>query len=209
MNLQQTLVAQFHHPRGILGRLAGWIMANRASNLERNRWTVELLQLNPTDHVLELGPGPGVTLGLILESVREGRVVAVDHSTSMLSRCRNAHRQALQAGRLELIQASFTSLPPLQDTFDKILAVNSLQFDGMSIETLRSVTDHLRPGGVIAVTFQPRGSHPSEGKAQAFASRLTDLFAAVGLTGLRIEKLPMKPVSALCVLAQKVEQKVA
>ena len=61
-NLQKALVDQFHHPRGVFGSLAGRIMARRESNLERNRWTVGLLDLAPGDHVLELGPGPGVTL---------------------------------------------------------------------------------------------------------------------------------------------------
>ncbi len=32
MNLRQTIVAQFKKPHGWLGRVAGWIMANRRSN---------------------------------------------------------------------------------------------------------------------------------------------------------------------------------
>ncbi len=54
MSLQKKLIAQFHHPKGFLGIIAGRIMANRESNLARNRWTVDLLNLQPDDHVLEL-----------------------------------------------------------------------------------------------------------------------------------------------------------
>ena len=74
MSIQSILVGQFHHPSGLLGRLAGWIMATRESNLSRNRWTVDLLDIEESDDVLELGPGPGVTLQLLLSRVPQGRV---------------------------------------------------------------------------------------------------------------------------------------
>jgi cyclopropane fatty-acyl-phospholipid synthase-like methyltransferase len=203
VSLQKKLVGQFHHPSGLLGHLAGWIMATRQSNLERNRWTVELLQLKSTDRVLELGPGPGVTLGLLLDQVSDGIVVGVDHSTTMLSRCRRRHRQAVQEHRLRLIQADFTDLPELPGPFDRIVAVNSLQFDGMSHETLNRIVNSLAPQGQFAVTFQPRGESPSRAKALAFAERLTQLLAATGLCDAHIEELPMMPVPAICVLARR------
>jgi len=201
MNLQQALIDQFHHPRGVLGILAGRIMAARGSNLERNRWSVDLLQLERRDHVLELGPGPGTTLGLILDRVPEGHVVAVDHSATMLAQCRKANRQALDEGRLELIQGSFAELPELPGPFDKILAVNSLQFDGLTSATLARIAACLRPGGTFAITFQPRGRAPSEEQAMAFADTVVELLESVGLVHVRTEKLPLRPVCAVCVLA--------
>lgn len=43
----QRVVAQFHQPRGLGGRLAGWTMASRASNRNRNVWVVSLLDIAP------------------------------------------------------------------------------------------------------------------------------------------------------------------
>lgn len=203
MKPSSTLIAQFHHPSGILGRLAGWIMAHRQSNIERNRWTVELLQLKPTDRVLELGPGPGVTLGLICEEITAGLTVGVDHSATMLASCGKHNRQAIRDGRLRLIQADFTDLPALPGPFDHIVAVNSLQFDGMREQTLQSIVEHLAPDGQLAVTFQPRGKTPSRDKALAFADRLTQLLSRAGLSNTRVEELPMTPVPAICVLASR------
>jgi SAM-dependent methyltransferase len=203
MNLQQTLVDQFHHPRGALGHLAGWIMARRESNLTRNRWTVDLLDLAPGDRVLELGPGPGVTLGLILERVPAGCVVGVDHSATMLAQCKRANRAALREQRLTLIQGSFTQLPDLPGPFDAILAVNSLQFDAVSGDTLAQIATHLKPGGTFAITLQPRGTNPSDAKALVFAEKVVRLLESAGLTQTRIEKLPLAPVGAVCVLARK------
>ena len=202
-NLQKALVDQFHHPRGVLGSLAGRVMARRESNLERNRWTVGLLDLAPGDHVLELGPGPGVTLGLILERVPAGFVVGLDHSATMLAQCRRANRAALRDARLALVQGSFTQLPDLPGPFDAILAVNSLQFDAVAGEPLAQIAALLKPGGTLAITLQPRGAGASDAKALAFAENVVRLLDDAGLTQSRIEQLPIEPVGAVCVLARK------
>jgi hypothetical protein len=51
-------LAQFHHPTGAVGHVAGWIMDRRSSNVARNRWAAQLLDVQPTDRVIELGCGP-------------------------------------------------------------------------------------------------------------------------------------------------------
>jgi hypothetical protein len=54
-DLATSLYGQFGRPTGFPGWLAGKLMASREGNQRRNRWTVELLQVAPTDHVLEIG----------------------------------------------------------------------------------------------------------------------------------------------------------
>jgi ubiquinone/menaquinone biosynthesis C-methylase UbiE len=203
MSLQSRLIPQFHHPSGWLGKLAGWIMATRKSNLERNQWTVDLLHIRKTDHVLELGPGPGVTLGLLTGLAPDGLVVGLDHSKTMLAECGKRNRKAVSNNKLALIQGTFTALPELPAPFDKIIAVNSLQFDGMTDETLSRVTGLLKPGGTIAITFQPRGAEPTDEKAIAFGRKVAGLLETVGLINVRVEQLPMEPVCAVCVLGDR------
>jgi hypothetical protein len=53
--LHRYLIKQFGRPSGFVGRLAGWSMARRPSNRQRNQWTVDLLRLTPGDRVLEIG----------------------------------------------------------------------------------------------------------------------------------------------------------
>ncbi len=205
MSIQSRLIEQFHHPSGWLGRLAGWMMATRQSNLERNRWTVDLLDLKKGDHVLELGPGPGVTLGLLMGKVPDGLVVGLDHSETMLGQCGKRNSKAVNENKLKLVQGSFTALPDLPGPFDRIIAVNSLQFDGMTNDTLSRITGLLKHGGMIAVTFQPRGANPTDEKALAFGERVAGLLKTTGLVNIRTEKLPMEPVCAVCVLAERNE----
>jgi SAM-dependent methyltransferase len=196
----RTLIAQFHRPEGILGRVAGWIMAHRSSNLERNRWTVELLDVKPDDLVCELGPGPGVTLGHLIG--KAGRVIAVDHSPLMLQQCAARHREAILRGCLVLREASFTNLPDIGQV-DKMIAVNALQFDALSEPALRGISAHLKPGGVLAVTFQPRGKSPTANDVDDAAAKTRALLEAAGFENLREHRLPLDPVAAVCIIGQR------
>ncbi len=62
MSLRKVVVEQFGKPHGFLGRMAGWIMAWRPSNRERNHWTVDLLNIQSGDRFIEIGCGPGIAL---------------------------------------------------------------------------------------------------------------------------------------------------
>ena len=55
MSLWQEISSQFGKPSGAFGRIAGFIMTNRTSNVERNEWGISLLQIKPSDFVLEIG----------------------------------------------------------------------------------------------------------------------------------------------------------
>jgi len=55
MSFVEKVVAQFARPTGFWGDIAGFIMAYRPSNLARNEWAISLLNLQPSDRVLEIG----------------------------------------------------------------------------------------------------------------------------------------------------------
>src|SRR5918996_4691081 len=86
-------------PKGSLGRLGGQLMS-------RDRWlptwVLDLLEINPSDSVLEVGPGPGLGLQLAAARAHQGRVVGVDPSETMLEMARHRNRAQIEAGRIEL-----------------------------------------------------------------------------------------------------------
>ena len=88
MSLGAKFAAQFRRPEGRLGAFAGWIMANRGSNRQRNDWTVELLEIAPGDRVLEFGCGPGLALAAAAARATSGRLVGIDHSSVMIEQAR-------------------------------------------------------------------------------------------------------------------------
>lgn len=149
-------VRQFGHPRGIGGRLAGWVMAHRSSNRERNRWVASLLDVQPDDRVLEIGFGPGVAIAELSRRATRGIVYGVDHSDVMVRRATRHNAAAVRAGRVRLVRAPVEDLPAFDEPLDVVLAVNSLGFwpePGRRLVELRAL---LRPGGRIAIVSQPR-----------------------------------------------------
>ena len=71
--MRNAFVRQFSRPTGLLGRVAGLIMATRPSNLERNMRTLALADIQPEDRVLEIGFGPGVATSGRLSLPNEAR----------------------------------------------------------------------------------------------------------------------------------------
>src|SRR5262245_26647264 len=98
MHRKQTLAlairSQFRQPRGFAGWLAGWAMALRSSNRQRNVWAVGLLGVEPTDRVLEIGFGPGSAIRELSRRATHGLVGGVDHAAVMVrpSSCRRSTR---------------------------------------------------------------------------------------------------------------------
>jgi hypothetical protein len=76
MNLTKEIIGQFKKPHGMLGVLAGAIMANRHSNIERNEWTLEQLTLKPSDRLLEIGFGPGIAIEKAARVITSGVIMA-------------------------------------------------------------------------------------------------------------------------------------
>lgn len=102
-------VSQFAHPRGALGWLAGAVMA--VENRQRNAFAISLLDVQPADHVLEIGFGPGVTIQRLAELVPRGSVTGVDSSSVMVGQARRRNAQAIQQGRVAIHHGSAASLP--------------------------------------------------------------------------------------------------
>ena len=52
----------------------------------RIRWAVDLMDVQPSDHVLEIGCGPGFGAELICERLETGKLFAIDRSESGVDR---------------------------------------------------------------------------------------------------------------------------
>lgn len=203
MNVKHHIVSQFSHPQGYLGQLAGVIMANRSSNVGRNSWTLDLLELEPTDRVLEIGFGPGIAINMASQIVTEGVIVGIDHSETMLYQAKKRNKQAIAQGKLTLYLGSVEVLPSLAGRFDKIYTSNVVQFWDNPERNFAYFYDALLPGGCIATTYMPRHSGASTEDALKMAREIEEAQAAVGFKNIRTKQKSFRPVSAVCILANK------
>ena len=194
------LVRQFHSPHGMAGRVAGWVMAHRGSNRQRNLWVVSLLDVQPTDRVLEIGFGPGLAIAELSRRATQGHVYGIDHSVVMVGQASRRNAAAIRDRRVTLLHTSVDQLPPFDEPLDAIVAVNSLGFWPQPEEQLRELRGLLRPGGRIALASQPRCVGATADTTARAGQELRDLLTQAGFTQPRLETLDLAPPVA-CVLA--------
>lgn len=198
----QGVVKQFREPTGVRGALAGLVMSRRPSNRQRYEWTLDLLDIGPTDRVLELGFGPGLGIRGAAERAHQGAVSGVDHSAVMLRQASKRNAAAIAAGRVKLYRASVDALPDFPARFDRIFGVNVHIFWSDTAVVIAGLLGLLQPGGTLALTFQPRNRGATSADTVRAGGKLTALFESAGLERVRTEILELTP-SAVCVLGSR------
>jgi SAM-dependent methyltransferase len=199
--LGRRIASQFMHPRGLPGRLVGWEMALRPSNRRRNAWAVSLLDVQPSDRVLEIGFGPGLAVRHIARRATRGQVVGIDQSAVMRNQAARRNAAAIRAGRVSLAVASIDDPPAFDRQFDKVLAVNNLGMWSEPVLRLKELAGVVRGGGLIAVVSQPRCPGATAETTAGAARRIVDALEAADLVAMRIETLDLSPPVA-CVIGR-------
>jgi ubiquinone/menaquinone biosynthesis C-methylase UbiE len=163
--VQSTFLRMFGRPQGILGRLGGLIMAR--TNEVCGIWVADLLEIRPSDRVLEVGFGPGVIIQRLSELASAGQVAGVDPSREMIEQARARKASAIRSGRVDLRQGSVEDLPFDDDSFDKALAINSMQVWPDVVAALREVRRVMKSGGRVALGFTPYSGQPNQDLVEA------------------------------------------
>ncbi|HEX2244240.1 MAG TPA: class I SAM-dependent methyltransferase, partial [Gammaproteobacteria bacterium] len=122
-----------------------------------------LLHVQLRDRVLEIGFGPGVGIELLASLVLSGQVTGVDYSEEMVRQATFRNAAAIKTGRVDLRQGSVEDLPFENGTFDKVLAINSMQVWPNAVTGLREIQRVMKRGGRVALAFTPYSGQPKEG----------------------------------------------
>jgi ubiquinone/menaquinone biosynthesis C-methylase UbiE len=170
---------------GLPGRLGGVMMArmNRASSA----WMVDLLEVQGNDCVCEVGFGPGVGIQLLAQSAKY--VAGVDPSPEMLRQATARNARAIDCGHVDLWLGSADRLPFDEQTFNKMLTINSLQMWPDAAAGVAEMRRVMKPGARIALGFTAysRQSH----------SGLVERLTVAGFTDAKVAETE----GAFCVVA--------
>jgi ubiquinone/menaquinone biosynthesis C-methylase UbiE len=173
---RRILMRMFGRPEGLLGRLGGVIMAR--TNRDAGAAVIELLNVRPSEKVLEVGFGPGVGIQFLARLASAGYVAGVDQSPEMVRQASVRNAEAIGSGRVDLRRGSADALPVPDEIFDKAVAVNSMQAWPDAASGLREMRRVLKPGGNIALGFTPYSGQSRHG--------ITDALTAAGFTKARM-----------------------
>ncbi|MGQ0695238.1 MAG: class I SAM-dependent methyltransferase [Nitrospiraceae bacterium] len=148
MGLWHSLAQQFRQPSGFIGRIAGLLFRINREGID---WTITLLEIQPTDHVLEIGFGPGHGIQRVAQLAAQGRVAGMDFSETMLQQASRRNAAAIASGRVELRLGDASALPYPDNSFHKVFATNVVYFWNDPRGTLHEIRRVMKPGGRLAL----------------------------------------------------------
>jgi ubiquinone/menaquinone biosynthesis C-methylase UbiE len=128
--------------------------------------------------VLEVGFGPGVGIELLAHAASGGYVFGIDASREMLDQARVRNANAILSGHVDLRLGAAEALPFRVGSFDRAMAINSLQVWTDADAGLRELHRVMKPGGRVAVAFTRHSGQQKNG--------LGEKFIEAGFTNVRI-----------------------
>ena len=120
----------------------------------RIRWAVDLMDVQPADHVLEIGCGPGYGAELICEQLETGKVFAIDRSESGVDRTKRRCARFVESGRLTVRQIDLATLRVPVKRLHKVFAFNvNLFWVRDCADEVALLHERLLPGGAVYLFF--------------------------------------------------------
>jgi arsenite methyltransferase len=183
------IARQLSCPTGFFGRIMGRLM-NR-HNAKLNAFAVRQLELTPSDRVLEIGFGGGITLPSLIAGA--AFVGGVDRSRDMVRRAKARFPEAVAAGRADFREGNVEELPFEASSFGKVCTVNTVYFWSSLDAGFAEIHRVLSSGGRVVVGFLPKDRMDRLGMpTDIFTSRAPDdVIAALtkaGFSDVRLER---------------------
>jgi len=121
-----------------------------------NQVTLERLNIQPNDKVLEVGFGSGYLLERILSSTPCSYAAGVDPSIEMVRMVRRRLRKYIESSKAEIRVGSIEALPYGVGEFAKLCTVNTLYFWQDPVVALFECKRVLKEGGLLVLCFNAK-----------------------------------------------------
>ena len=190
------LALQLRKPEGDVGNEVGAAMVR--FNMSAIAFTIECLQVQPADHILEIGFGPGEAIAEIVRLTPSGYVAGIDHSEEMLKMASHRNHKAMMQEHVELTLGDAKSLPYEDDSFDTVFAVNVFHFWADPTRELAECHRVLKSDGRIAFFLtHPTSWLPGIRETGVFTAREAEdvekILLTAGFTNTEIRTTKTEP----------------
>jgi ubiquinone/menaquinone biosynthesis C-methylase UbiE len=164
---------------------------------ERFLWAAGLMNIQPDDHILEIGCGAGLLAGQIAIQLANGKLVAIDRSEAMLLKAQQRNREHVNSSRLKFLKGDFAELSLHEDAFDKVVAFNVSFFGKDPARALSLIRKVLKRGGCLYVFYQ----YPYDITLEA-ALPLRRKLEEHNFSILEVQLKQLRPTAAFCIKAR-------
>jgi trans-aconitate methyltransferase len=121
----------------------------------RIRWAVDFMDIQPNDHVLEIGCGPGAGAELICSRLETGKMFAIDRSESGVDRTKRRCARFIEAGRLTVRQIDLATLRVPVKRLHKVFAFNvNLFWVRDASAEVALLHERVLPGGSVFIFYE-------------------------------------------------------
>ncbi|ANC77611.1 hypothetical protein ABE65_012720 [Fictibacillus phosphorivorans] len=150
-SIKEYVNQNYQTPKGLIGTYIVEKMVRQ--HKPETDWTIDLLELQDQDHVLELGCGAGYAIQIISERYLVQEIVGIDFSATAIRSATTRNKKTVNKERTKLIQANFNALPFPDKMFNKVFSIQTVYFwDEIDI-IVSEIYRVLKPGGMVVITF--------------------------------------------------------
>src|SRR5262245_21134032 len=136
-------LSQVRKPSGWLGRVVLWSM--NLSHSAVTDWGLTHVDIEKGFTILDVGCGGCRTVQKLAEAATQGRVYGVDFAAGSVAASRSKNAQLIKDGRVEIRQASVSSLPFPDNYFDLVTAVETHYYWPDPVKDFQEILRVLKP----------------------------------------------------------------
>lgn len=133
------------NPEGDMGE--EMLLYMNDGHYEVSGWMIDIAEIQENDKVLDIGCGGGMTLKRISKKVTGGHLTGLDYSATSVEMTKELNKEDYNSGKLDVIEASVDNMPFEDDTFDKIVSVESLYFWKDLEKSISEIKRVMKKGG--------------------------------------------------------------
>ena len=133
---------------------------NTGKHERLSEWAFDHIYVAEDADALEIGCGGGANLRRLLERAVDGHVIGLDYSELSVETSRAFNVEAVEAGRLEVLQGEASSLPFPDGSFDVVTAFETVYYWDIE-RSFSEVLRVLKPGGAFLICNEDDGTQQS------------------------------------------------
>ena len=162
-------------------------------------WGLTHVDIEKGFTILDVGCGGGRTVQKLAEAATQGRVYGVDFAAGSVAASRSTNAQLIKAGRVEIRQASVSSLPFPDNYFDLATAVETHYYWPDPVKDFQEILRVLKPDGTFLIIAESYDRRNRNRKLQRLEREILkfrqlsvdehrELFSGAGFSDIKIHE---------------------
>lgn len=149
----KEVAAQLRKPTGEFGNEVASAM--NESNQKMNLSTIDALQIEAGNTVLEVGMGNGFFVSHILNQADNLNYIGIDYSPDMVQLASDINKTHLEKGTAVFYASNASELPISNHSVDRLFTVNTIYFWEDQSQILNEFRRVLKTDGLLAISIRP------------------------------------------------------